>query len=87
MERRVRRLAAWAGGAGWGGRERVARLAGAAALLALEQPAHAREALRPPARLSHQDARDLLARRYPHPLILPAILIITPFIVYHQSIA
>lgn len=63
VERRARRLQAWAGGAVAGGRERVARLAGAAALLALEQPAHAADVLRPAARLNHTDARDLLARR------------------------
>ncbi|KAM3959119.1 conserved oligomeric Golgi complex subunit 4 [Aphomia sociella] len=64
VERRARRLAAWAGGGAAAARERCARLAQAAALLALERPQHARHALRPAARLAPADARDVLARRY-----------------------
>ncbi|XP_072936525.1 conserved oligomeric Golgi complex subunit 4 [Epargyreus clarus] len=61
-ERRARRLAGWAGGAA-AARERCARLTQAAALLALERPAHAADALRPAARLAPHEAREILARR------------------------
>lgn len=66
MERRARRLAAWAGANASGARERCARLTQAAALLALERPQHAPDALLPAARLSPGDARDILARRWDH---------------------
>ncbi|RVE55165.1 hypothetical protein evm_000063 [Chilo suppressalis] len=41
VERRIRRLAAWAGSSAPGARERIARLKQGAALLALERPHHA----------------------------------------------
>ncbi|XP_049870951.1 conserved oligomeric Golgi complex subunit 4 [Pectinophora gossypiella] len=63
VERRARRVAAWAGGGAPGARERCARLTQAAALLALERPAHARDALAPAARLAPPDVRDILKRR------------------------
>lgn len=64
VERRARRLAAWAGANAGGARERCARLAQAAALLALERVEHARDALQPHPRLSAAHAKDILARRY-----------------------
>ncbi|XP_059058978.1 conserved oligomeric Golgi complex subunit 4 [Achroia grisella] len=63
VERRARRLAAWAGGAAPAARERCARLTQVAALLALERLQHARHALQPAARLAPPDLRDVLARR------------------------
>lgn len=62
VERRARRLAAWAGGAA-AGRERCARLTQAAALLALDAPQHARDALGPAPRMPAPRAKDILARR------------------------
>ncbi|CAH2105131.1 unnamed protein product [Euphydryas editha] len=62
VERRVRRLATWAGGNAPGARERAGALAAAAALLALEKLAHVHEAL-PPAALPPARVRDVLARR------------------------
>lgn len=64
VERRARRLAAWSGGGARGARERCATLTQAAALLALDRPAHAHLALGPAARLSPAHAADVLARRY-----------------------
>ncbi|XP_068621356.1 conserved oligomeric Golgi complex subunit 4 [Battus philenor] len=63
VERRARRLAAWAGSNAGGARERCARLTQVGALLALERVSHAPDALRPAARLSPADARDVLSRR------------------------
>ncbi|CAB3248071.1 unnamed protein product [Arctia plantaginis] len=63
VERRARRLAGWAGGSVPAARERCARLTQAAALLALELPAHARDALLPTPRLAAPHAKDILARR------------------------
>lgn len=63
VERRARRLAGWAGASVPAARERCARLTQAAALLALELPAHARDALLPAPRLAAPHARDVLARR------------------------
>ncbi|XP_028038895.1 conserved oligomeric Golgi complex subunit 4 [Bombyx mandarina] len=59
-ERRCRRAAGRAGGGG--ARERAARLAQAASLLALERPQHAADVLRSP-RLPPARVRDILARR------------------------
>ncbi|XP_063618138.1 conserved oligomeric Golgi complex subunit 4 [Cydia splendana] len=59
VERRLRRLAAWAGGAAAGARERCARLSQAGALLAADSPATAPSA----ARLTPRRQKDLLARR------------------------
>lgn len=64
MERRARRLASWAGSSAGAARERCARLTQVAALLALEQAAHARDALPAARRLAAPEARDVLARRY-----------------------
>ncbi|XP_073967690.1 LOW QUALITY PROTEIN: conserved oligomeric Golgi complex subunit 4 [Choristoneura fumiferana] len=58
VERRARRLAAWAGAAAAGARERCARLSQAAALLAGEQCRPVQHARLPPAR-----QQQLLARR------------------------
>ncbi|CAH2065740.1 unnamed protein product, partial [Iphiclides podalirius] len=63
VERRARRLAAWAGGGAAGARDKCARLTQLAALLALERPHHAPDALRPQARLAPALLRDVLARR------------------------
>ncbi|KPI98458.1 Conserved oligomeric Golgi complex subunit 4 [Papilio xuthus] len=63
VERRARRMAAWAGSAAGGARERCARVTQCAALLGLEPVSHAADALQPAPRLSPKDARDLLARR------------------------
>ncbi|XP_045510801.1 conserved oligomeric Golgi complex subunit 4 [Colias croceus] len=62
VERRARRLAAWAGAEAGAAREKAARLTHAAALLALDAPQHAAalpHSARPPTAL----AADLLARR------------------------
>ncbi|XP_063891392.1 conserved oligomeric Golgi complex subunit 4 [Helicoverpa armigera] len=63
VERRARRLAAWAGSSAGGARERCSRLTQAAALLALEAPAQAPHALLPTPRLAAPLAKDILARR------------------------
>ncbi|XP_075991818.1 conserved oligomeric Golgi complex subunit 4 [Anticarsia gemmatalis] len=63
VERRARRVSSWAGGSVPAARERCARLTQAAALLALELPAHAHDALLPTPRLAAPDAKDILARR------------------------
>ncbi|XP_026738438.1 conserved oligomeric Golgi complex subunit 4-like [Trichoplusia ni] len=63
VERRARRLASWAGSSAGAARERCARLTQVAALLALEQAAHARDALPAARRLTAPEARDVLARR------------------------
>ncbi|KAH9636202.1 hypothetical protein HF086_007154 [Spodoptera exigua] len=63
VERRARRLAGWAGAAA-AARERCARLTQAAALLALDAPAHARDALGAAPRLPANRAKEILARRY-----------------------
>ncbi|XP_038220470.1 conserved oligomeric Golgi complex subunit 4 [Zerene cesonia] len=62
VERRARRLAAWAGGEAGAARERAARLTHAAALLALDAPQHA-AALPPAVRPPPARAAELLARR------------------------
>ncbi|GBP53187.1 Conserved oligomeric Golgi complex subunit 4 [Eumeta japonica] len=62
VERRTRRLAAWAGGGAGGARERCARLTQAASLLALERLAHVPDALRPTPRLAVHEVKDILAR-------------------------
>ncbi|KAJ8726004.1 hypothetical protein PYW07_000702 [Mythimna separata] len=63
VERRARRLAAWAGSSAGAARERCARYTQAAALLALEHPSHARDALLPTPRLAAPEAKEILARR------------------------
>lgn len=80
VERRARRLAAWAGSAAGGARDRCARLTQCAQLLALERAAHAPDALLPAPRLAPGDARDLLARRYT-PALNTSLLIQDFFVV------
>lgn len=63
VERRARRLAAWAGGGVPAARERAARLTQAAALLALEQASHATHALGAAPRLPSHLVKDILALR------------------------
>ncbi|KAI5634711.1 COG4 transport protein domain-containing protein [Phthorimaea operculella] len=63
VERRARRLAAWAGSNAPQARERAARLTQAAALLTLERVQHVHDALLPAARLAPQQMKDILARR------------------------
>ncbi|XP_045761149.1 conserved oligomeric Golgi complex subunit 4 [Maniola jurtina] len=63
VERRCRRVAAWAGGGAPAARERAGALCAAAALLAVERLAHVADALPPNAPLSPARVRDVLARR------------------------
>ncbi|XP_039764530.1 conserved oligomeric Golgi complex subunit 4 [Pararge aegeria] len=63
VERRCRRVAAWAGAGAPGARERAGALSAAAGLLALERAAHAPDALPPSAPLPAARVRDVLARR------------------------